>query len=76
MIELSRMNGEKIWINPEQILWVEAKPDSILTFLDRKTLIVRETPDVIRARILEHHQKISTAGGSAQCSIPQQFSEL
>lgn len=75
MIELSRMNGEKIWINPEQILWVEAKPDSILTFLDRKTLIVRETPDVIRSLVLEHHQKISSRGDSAAWT-PQQSSEL
>ena len=76
MIELSRMNGEKIWINPEQILWIEAKPDSIVTFLDRKTLIVRETPDVIRTRIVEHHQKIYSAGGNKECSTLQQFSEL
>jgi len=69
------MNGEKIWLNPGQILWVESKPDSIITFLDRTTLIVRETPDVIRERIVEHHQKINTAGGYTAWT-PQQSSEL
>lgn len=76
MIELSRMNGEKIWLNPGQILWVESKPDSIITFLDRTTLIVRETPDAIRARIVEHQQKIYSAGGYTTCSTPLQSSEL
>ncbi|MGE0762871.1 MAG: flagellar FlbD family protein [Bdellovibrionales bacterium] len=44
MIELTRLNGEKIMINPDHLRFVGSCPDTLLTFTDGKTLLVKESP--------------------------------
>ena len=50
MIKLSRLNGDVIFVNPDLVRWMEQTPDTVLTFLDGKTLVVKEKP--------EHYQNL------------------
>lgn len=43
MIELTRLNGAKIFVNPSHIRFVESCPETLLTFFDGKTLMVKES---------------------------------
>jgi flagellar protein FlbD len=43
MIELTRLNGNKIAINSDLIRYAEASPDTVLTLVTGEKLIVRET---------------------------------
>lgn len=58
MIFITRTNGTKLYINPELIQTVEATPDTVVTLLDNKKLIVRETPQEIAERFIEYRRKI------------------
>lgn len=58
MIFITRTNGTKLYINPELIQTVEATPDTIVTLLDNKKLIVRETPQEIAERFIEYRRKV------------------
>lgn len=58
MIEVTRINGKKYWINPHQIESMEEKPDLTISLLSGKTVVVLEKPDVVIQRIVEYRQKI------------------
>ncbi|MCR5107886.1 MAG: flagellar FlbD family protein [Lachnospiraceae bacterium] len=42
MIEVTRMNGVKILINPDQIETVEETPDTVITLMNGKKIIIKE----------------------------------
>jgi flagellar protein FlbD len=59
MIELTRLNGQKLFLNCDLLKYAEASPDTVLTLLTGDKLVVREScEDVValaaafRARIL------------------------
>lgn len=59
MILLTRLNGNQFFLNPELIQSVEKTPDTVITLLNEKKLVVRESPDVICERYIEYRQRIS-----------------
>ena len=52
MIQVTRLNGNSVFVNPDLIRYVEAAPDTILTFIDNTTLMVREQPKELIERII------------------------
>ena len=58
MIEVTRLNGKKYWVNPHQIETMECRPDLTLTMLSGKSGVVKETPEEIISRIVEYRKKI------------------
>ncbi|MFA6936682.1 MAG: flagellar FlbD family protein [Treponema sp.] len=58
MIEVTRLNGKKYWINPHQIESMEEKPDLTLTMLSGKTVVVKDKPEEIIDRIIAYRQRI------------------
>lgn len=54
------MNGAIYFINPELIQIVEATPDTIITLVSNKKLIVKDTPQEIAERIIEYRRRILT----------------
>jgi flagellar protein FlbD len=42
MIELSRINGMVVHVNPDLIRYLEETPDTVLTFTDGEKLMVKE----------------------------------
>lgn len=59
MILLTRLNGTQFFLNPELIQSVEKTPDTVITLLNEKKLVVRESPEVVRERYIEYRQRIS-----------------
>ena len=58
MIELTRLNNTTFYVNPHQIEYIECIPDTTLTMLSGKRLVVREEFAVVRERIFEYRQQI------------------
>jgi flagellar protein FlbD len=59
MIELTRLNGQKLFVNCDLLKYAEESPDTVLTLLTGDKLVVREScADVValavsfRARVL------------------------
>lgn len=59
MILLTRLNGTQFYLNPELIQSVEKTPDTVITLLNEKKLVVRESPELVCERYIEYRQRIS-----------------
>jgi flagellar protein FlbD len=60
VIELTRLNGQKLFVNCDLLKYAEASPDTVLTLLTGEKLVVRESCEEVmtlalsfRARVLE-----------------------
>ncbi|MBQ9538937.1 MAG: flagellar FlbD family protein [Treponema sp.] len=58
MIEVTRLDGKKYWINPHQVEYMEQTPDLTLTMLTGKKVVVRESPEEVIERIVAYRRKI------------------
>lgn len=58
MIKLTRLNGTEYYVNPDLIEIMEKTPDTVLSLVNDKKLIVREDPSEIISRIIEYNRKI------------------
>lgn len=52
MIELSKINGKPVMVNPDLIRFIEKTPDTVLTFTDGERMLVRDEPDEIVQKII------------------------
>lgn len=58
MIELTQLSGKTFWINPHQIEYIEKTPDTMLSMLSGKRIVVREEVPVVIDRIVEYRRRI------------------
>lgn len=58
MIEVTRLNGEKYFLNPALIETIESRPDTVIKLTTDKKLIVKEDPSDIINRIIEYNRNI------------------
>jgi flagellar protein FlbD len=62
MIRLTRLNGSNFILNCELIETIEATPDSIISTINGKKLVVTETIEEIVERVIQYKGKIIGAG--------------
>lgn len=58
MINLSRLNGEKIMLNIDLIELVEETPDTIVTLTTGRKILVRESSRHIQEEIIRIRKRI------------------
>jgi flagellar protein FlbD len=58
MISATRLNGERLWINPDNIELVATTPDTMITLTNGKKFMVRESTEAIRRAFLEYQRII------------------
>ena len=58
MINVSKLNGDKYYINPHQIEYIESNPDTTLIMLSGKRLVVLEDYQTVFDRIVKYRQLI------------------
>ena len=63
MIKVTRLNGVEYWLNPHLIEVIEKRPDTTITLLSGKKIVVNESPEEIINKIIEYRRKL---GISAQ----------
>jgi flagellar protein FlbD len=63
MIELTRLSGERFYLNPELIETLEGEKNTIVTLTTKKKLVVKETPKEVRNLFLMYKRAISTRMG-------------
>jgi flagellar protein FlbD len=60
MINLTRLNGEKIMLNSDLIEFMEETPDTIITLTTGKKIVVVESVKRIRDEIIRFQKQIHT----------------
>jgi flagellar protein FlbD len=63
MVELHKINGASVFVNPDLIRLIEKTPDTVLTFIDGEKLMVRDLPDEIVEKIVRYRQRYATPSG-------------
>jgi flagellar protein FlbD len=56
VIAVTRLDGSEVVVNAELIVLVEASPDTHLSLMDGRQLIVREAPDEVVARVIAYRR--------------------
>jgi flagellar protein FlbD len=57
MIELTRLHGEPIVINADLIEFIEPTPDTMLSTITGKKLIVKETVEEVIGKVVEYRRR-------------------
>lgn len=60
MVQVTHLDKEKtqFYINPHQIEYIEANPDTTLIMLSGKRIVIREDYPTLLARIIEYRRLI------------------
>ncbi len=58
MIQVTKLNGQVFYLNPHQIESIELTPDTTITMLSGKRLVVKDDYDVILERIIDYRKRI------------------
>ena len=56
MIRVTRLNGSEIMVNAEMIEFIEATPDTIITLVSGKKIMVGEAVDLVVKRVVDYHK--------------------
>jgi flagellar protein FlbD len=59
MIQVTKLNGSVVYVNPDLIRFVESTPDTILTFTDNTTLMVKEQPKDVIEKVVGFRRQIA-----------------
>jgi flagellar protein FlbD len=64
MIALRRLNNEPVMVNPDLIEFLEATPDTVVTLTSGNKLLVRDSMDEVREKIIEFKRRIHGPEGA------------
>ncbi|HEX5235483.1 MAG TPA: flagellar FlbD family protein [Silvibacterium sp.] len=63
MIELTRLNGNRLAVNGDLILFAEAAPDTLLTMVTGEKLLVAESLGEVAERMVEYRARTMAEAG-------------
>ena len=58
MIAVTRLNGEEITINADMIEFIEVTPDTVISMISGKKILVMESSQAVQDRVISYKQKI------------------
>jgi len=70
MIRVTRLDGKELWVNSDQILTVEATPDTVLLLQGGLHLMVREPPEEVVERALAYRRRIAVGPERRGALVP------
>ena len=58
MIELTKLNKKKFYLNCDLIETIESTPDTVITLRNGKLVLVQETPEKIVEEVIAYKRKL------------------
>lgn len=58
MIAVHRLRGEPMFLNADLVESIEANPDTVVTLVDGRRIVVADTPEEVAERIIEFRASI------------------
>ena len=62
MIKVTRLNGTEYLLNPHLIESVDRTPDTTVTLVSGKKVVIKETPDEVVAEIVKYRKMLGVSG--------------
>ena len=69
MIVLHRLRGEDFFLNADLVESVEEMPDTVVTLVDGRRIVVSDTADVIAQRIVEYRASILVSASQMRSGV-------
>ena len=79
MISHTRLNGSPLWLNADLVEVMEPTPDTVVSLLDGRRIIVRESCEQVRQKVIDYRSAVLRAGlvsGACGCSLVVEESRL
>jgi flagellar protein FlbD len=76
MIKLTRIHGEIVFINENNIQWIECLPDTTITFINGYRFIVKESVEQIMSLMKEQENSYSNGAHFSHTDEIKQASVL
>lgn len=61
MLELHRLNGEQVWINPDKIKMIFKSPDTTVVFVDDSRMTVKDSVEEIQEKWVRFRRSLLSA---------------
>ncbi|MDB2447278.1 flagellar FlbD family protein [bacterium] len=58
MILVTKLDGNSVLMNTDNIKYIEATADTIIHYINGDTLIIKENLDSVRERLLDYQKKV------------------
>ena len=58
MIQLSRLNNEKFLVNSDQIEFVEQTPDTVISMISGRKIVVAESCEAVRQLVIDFKREV------------------
>ncbi len=58
MIAVHRLRGEPMFLNADLVESIEATPDTVLTLVDGRRIVVADSPEEVAERIVEFRASV------------------
>ena len=58
MIQLTRLNDSEFYVNPHQVEFIEKTPDTVITMLSGKKLVVTESIENVIDKIINYRRRM------------------
>lgn len=58
MIQLTRLNNHPLTVNSDLIKFVEQAPDTVITLVNGEKIVVRESAQEVRERVVEFRRSV------------------
>ena len=62
MIQVTRLDGREMLLNPELLESIESTPETVVTLSNGRKLVVRESPQELAERVTNYRRKIAGVG--------------
>jgi len=56
---VTRLNGEKFYLNPHQIEYLEKTPDTIVTLVSGRKAVIKESVEMVMQRIVQYRRQLA-----------------
>lgn len=66
MILVHRLRGEPFYVNPDVIESIESNPDTVLTLVDGRRILLEDAPEQVVARFTDYRVSLLVAADRLQ----------
>ncbi|ORX24239.1 flagellar protein FlbD [Thermoanaerobacterium sp. PSU-2] len=61
MISVTKLNGDEFVVNADMIEFIEETPDTVISLISGKKVVVKERKDDIIRKVIEYKRKIMSS---------------
>ncbi len=59
MIKVTRFDESEFWVNPHQIEFIESTPDTVISLVSGRKVIVSEKAEIVLKEIIKYRNKLN-----------------